>query len=69
VQPSFEIIKDQLCLRLSEFDASFWWRSACFLLNRIELRDAPDGFICDGGTLKFLCLNAGGGGAMMRRSG
>ena len=51
VQPDLQIIEDRLCLRLSEFDAAVRWRSTRFLLDGIELRDAPDGLVGDGRTL------------------
>ena len=51
MQPDFQIIEDLFCLRLLQCDTLVWWRSARFLLDRIELRDATDGFIGDGCAL------------------
>ena len=52
VQPELQIVEDLFGPRLPEFDTQqIWRRSACLFLNRVELRDATDGFIGAGLTL------------------
>ena len=57
MQPDFQIIEDLFCLRLLQCDTLVWWRSARFLLDRMELRDATDGFIGDGRPLRPVNIN------------